>query len=335
MNSHLRPPSFGGAIAAAPAMPELTGDAEFVGRHTSLRVTSALAPSSATQTSNTPTILLVDDDSELLRAIAATLRLNGFEVLACDCPQAAELAFRQAPHVDLLVTDLQMPEISGTTLAERLLTLQPSLPVMIISGAILTRGERESTDGRGWCSLAKPFDVMQLLTVIYGMLASAKDKAVEASLHALACFPESALPQPNGPRDTGPEPAAGTQPEKYGARKARAGKVLLIGNEAALQQTRQLLLESAGFTTKTVGGRAALDCLDLDSFNVALLCRSVPPGDAVQIARTLHARNPNIAILRFASLGESSSGQFDTAVTNVSSPTFLIAEVERLASHPH
>lgn len=283
-----------------------------------------------------PTILLVDDDPSLLEAIAAVLRLNGFEVLACKDARSAEAAFCQAHRIDLLLTDLQMPDVSGTALAERLCAVQPHLPVMIISGALLNRVESRSVGERGWCSLSKPLDSMQMLTVVYSMLERRAPAAGELSVQKLACFPDTFSREPgqrgknlpetmsDGVLERGSRPSAMPLPDK--------GGVLLIGNDSVLLRSRQLLLESVGFKTFGMSSYAPLDSLDLASFNVVLLCRSVGPGEAVQIARTLHDRRPDLPILRFASCGEPSSEEFATALNSVSSPRFLIAEVERLAS---
>lgn len=341
MNSRPHPAASEGAIAAAgshssPAVhPDLVPDVQRR-RELPASVPSTAPALPAPAPTHTPTILLVDDDTPLLQALADTFRLNGFDVIPCESPEAAEAAFRQAPHIDLLVTDLQMPGISGAVLAKHLLALQPTLPVMIISGASLNREERRAADEGGWCSLNKPFEVMQLLTVIYGMLTTSRDKQT-AALLPIACLPELAAHAEPPPADAA-QGSPQLTPSKYAARQTGVRRVLLVGNDEILQRSRQLLLENAGFEATAVSGNDALDALDalnLESFQVALICRSIIARDAVQIAKVLHTRNPKMSILRFASFAEPFSGQFDTALRTVSSPRFLIAEVERLASHPH
>ncbi|MBC8072504.1 MAG: response regulator [Deltaproteobacteria bacterium] len=83
----------------------------------------------------TETILLCEDE-ESVRVLACTiLRKYGYDVLAAQGPGDAILVCEQHPStIDLLLTDVVMPRLSGRVLAERLLELRPSLRVMYMSG---------------------------------------------------------------------------------------------------------------------------------------------------------------------------------------------------------
>jgi two-component system cell cycle sensor histidine kinase/response regulator CckA len=81
------------------------------------------------------TVLLVEDDEAVRRTLAALLDALGFAVLvAAGWREATGLAGRTDVSVDLLLTDVVMPELSGKELYERLRAVRPGLPVLYMSG---------------------------------------------------------------------------------------------------------------------------------------------------------------------------------------------------------
>jgi CheY-like chemotaxis protein len=81
------------------------------------------------------TILLAEDEA-VVRAVAAkTLRTLGYTVLeACHGPEALAVAARHEGAIDLLVTDVVMPHMSGRTLADTFARSHPGMPVLFTSG---------------------------------------------------------------------------------------------------------------------------------------------------------------------------------------------------------
>ncbi len=101
------------------------------------------------------TVLLVDDDDALRQVMEASLSMMGYDVIACPDAQTASLAFHSS-QVDVLLTDLQMPGRSGVELARELTLLHPALPVMIISGSLLTGELSSEIQRRNWRFVNKP-----------------------------------------------------------------------------------------------------------------------------------------------------------------------------------
>ena len=85
----------------------------------------------------THTILLVDDEREVRNVIAAMLREEGYRVLEAASGHEA-LAASDAHHgkIDLLLTDLIMPGMTGRMLADMLGARRPGIPVVFISGYV-------------------------------------------------------------------------------------------------------------------------------------------------------------------------------------------------------
>ena len=80
-----------------------------------------------------PTILCVDDERIPLTLRKSVLEKSGFHVIAVDTGKGA-LEVLDREHVDLVLTDVLMPGISGTELAREIKLRQPRLPVVLFSG---------------------------------------------------------------------------------------------------------------------------------------------------------------------------------------------------------
>lgn len=81
------------------------------------------------------TILLVEDNLMVLEMAVELLESNGFRVLAADSPlKAMEIEQSYNGPIDLMVTDVVMPEMNGMELYERLQDRRPGLPVLYMSG---------------------------------------------------------------------------------------------------------------------------------------------------------------------------------------------------------
>jgi two-component system cell cycle sensor histidine kinase/response regulator CckA len=80
-------------------------------------------------------ILLVEDNDQVRLVVSGMLRRQGYDVMeAADAHQALELSDSHRGDIDLLLTDVVMPEISGTDLARTLAPLRPAMKVIFMSG---------------------------------------------------------------------------------------------------------------------------------------------------------------------------------------------------------
>jgi len=81
------------------------------------------------------TVLVVDDEMEVQALLQTALRSWGYTVLGVTSPsEAIRLAEHHPAPIDLLVTDMVMPEMSGAVLAERLVTMHPDMATLFMSG---------------------------------------------------------------------------------------------------------------------------------------------------------------------------------------------------------
>ncbi len=121
----------------------------------------------------TPTILVADDE-ELIRDLAAqVLTARGYRVLeAGSGSEALALVVEQQKAIDLLITDLVMPGMSGTDLAERLRRELPNLRVLFMSGYSDSLVFRYGGQLAGASFLQKPFSADNLERKVREVLAS-------------------------------------------------------------------------------------------------------------------------------------------------------------------
>ena len=81
------------------------------------------------------TILLVEDEDSVRVIVGAVLRRHGYRVLEAAGPrEACDIFAAHGPVIDLLLTDVVMPDMNGPALAQRLVALRPQLRVLFISG---------------------------------------------------------------------------------------------------------------------------------------------------------------------------------------------------------
>jgi DNA-binding response OmpR family regulator len=79
-------------------------------------------------------VLLAEDDTHLSAFVETVLRQNGYTVLTRHHGYAA-LDALQSGRVDVLLTDMMLPGVSGDVLAERARAAQPDLPVVFMTGS--------------------------------------------------------------------------------------------------------------------------------------------------------------------------------------------------------
>jgi PAS domain S-box-containing protein len=124
-------------------------------------ISSREAPVSLPQ--GTETILLAEDEPSLRQLMARVLRTQGYTVLeAADGHEALALAQANGVKIQLLLTDVIMPGLSGKTLAEWLGQVNPAIRVLFISGYINNNAVRDAMSRPGTFFLQKPFNPLAL-----------------------------------------------------------------------------------------------------------------------------------------------------------------------------
>jgi two-component system, OmpR family, KDP operon response regulator KdpE len=111
-----------------------------------------------------PVALVVDDEPMVRRFVAAVLQREGWTVReAADALAALEMASVEPP--DLLITDYEMPSVTGIALAEQLRQFDKDLPVLVVSGRPDVARSMRNLHGRT-AFASKPFEIEELVSTI-------------------------------------------------------------------------------------------------------------------------------------------------------------------------
>jgi len=114
-------------------------------------------------------VAVVDDEPVILRVVADALRASGYEVARFDQPAAA-LQHLEIHTVDLVVTDISMPTMSGLDLLRRIRSIDPNLVVVMVTGKATLDVALEALDLGAQAVPLKPFTPSELRRAIHGGL---------------------------------------------------------------------------------------------------------------------------------------------------------------------
>jgi PAS domain S-box-containing protein len=114
-------------------------------------------------TQGNKTVLLVEDEPQILEMIMLMLESQGYLVLCAGSPgEAIRLAREHGGEIHLLMTDVVMPEMNGRDLAKNLLSLYPDIKRLFMSGYTANVIAHHGVLDAGVCFLQKPFSIQQM-----------------------------------------------------------------------------------------------------------------------------------------------------------------------------
>lgn len=124
------------------------------------------------------TVLLVDADPETRKLGAFMLQKRGYQVLeARSTPDALAVYESSGGEIDLLLTEIRMPKITGPDLAARLLDMQPGLRVLLMSHGDYKRVARQMEIKPAHGFLQKPFTMRALAGKVREVLDAPRARA--------------------------------------------------------------------------------------------------------------------------------------------------------------
>jgi len=121
------------------------------------------------------TILIVEDSPQLLELMCECLQGLGYKLLtAANGEQALAILWQDSAAIDLMITDVVMPRMSGTELYERVQQIHPGLKVVFISGYLEDTLSRLKIQNAEITLIEKPFQVSDFTRTIREVLDDAK-----------------------------------------------------------------------------------------------------------------------------------------------------------------
>jgi PAS domain S-box-containing protein len=149
---------------------------------TSEEAARSKAPPAAPPRGRGETILLVEDEASLQELASRLLTRNGYQVrVARSAPEAPSIAGDTGQTIDLLLTDVVMPEMLGNEVARRVHTIRPALPVLYMSGYAQPVLDTHGAFADQIDLLEKPFTEATLLTRVRRALDNGFHPAAPAS----------------------------------------------------------------------------------------------------------------------------------------------------------
>ena len=126
-------------------------------------------------TGNQPIVLVVDDEAPIRQIERRLLEQAGYQVIEASSAVDALALLHDGKSIDLLIADLDMPEVSGDEMVRRIRTERPDLKVLYVTGHIdLLMDARPLWDGEAF--LDKPFSMNGLVEAVslllYGRLSA-------------------------------------------------------------------------------------------------------------------------------------------------------------------
>jgi CheY-like chemotaxis protein len=113
-------------------------------------------------------LLVVDDDSDNRGSLAMLLAANGMQVSQCESGKAALAELAHSNGIDLIVSDVSMPEMDGVEFAARAHELRPDVPLLLLTGHDSLVDE---VIAQGSMALLKPYEPELLLGLVEEMVA--------------------------------------------------------------------------------------------------------------------------------------------------------------------
>lgn len=115
---------------------------------------------------NFKTLVLIDDELGVLRALGLLLQTLRFAVKPFNLPLEALAYITAGNQVDLVLTDLRMPEIPGDQVLQKVHQYNPNLPVIVMSGHASAQEQADLMQAGAAGFISKPFTPSQFLRAI-------------------------------------------------------------------------------------------------------------------------------------------------------------------------
>jgi len=121
-------------------------------------------------------VMIVDDDQQILKLLSEIIQKEGHQVVATEDGEQAFQQF-QKQHIDLVITDLLMPNKEGLELIQELRGIRPELKIIAYSGGGKMQPDNYLDFAKGMGAdrvFSKPIPIKQLTTAVADLLSELK-----------------------------------------------------------------------------------------------------------------------------------------------------------------
>lgn len=230
-----------------------------------------------------PTVLVADDEAEVRAVLGELLRAHGFEV--AEAANGLETLLHVKRHRPRhVVLDVHMPRLGGLDALRRIRAFDPSIGVVIVTGAPDEALAREAGSLGAVAFFSKPLDTGRLVAILRGTTPPAS--APSAPIGLYAPVPETASPVAST--------AAPARPP---------GCVLVVDDESDMRETVAELLAAAGYEVLVAAdGAAAIRTIVARAPDVVLLDIEMPTLGGIEALTTMRAIAPDVRVVMLSGI---------------------------------
>jgi CheY-like chemotaxis protein len=139
----------------------------YLPRHTAKEISLSEEGHTPIQQGHGETILLVEDESSIMKMTTSMLKRLGYQVIAAETPdEAIRMAQECKGKIDLLMTDVIMPNMNGSDLASTIMAIKPDIKLLFMSGYTANVIAMHGVLDEGVHFIQKPFLRKDLITKI-------------------------------------------------------------------------------------------------------------------------------------------------------------------------
>ncbi len=131
------------------------------------------------------TVLVVEDDAAIRRGIVDALKFAGYAVIACGCGQEGQDTALQA-QLDLVVLDVMLPKVSGTSILAAIRRARPSLPVILVTARGAEQDRVHGLQAGADDYVVKPFSSKELLARVQAVLRRSAERPSDVGRISIA-----------------------------------------------------------------------------------------------------------------------------------------------------
>jgi DNA-binding response OmpR family regulator len=231
-------------------------------------------------------ILVVDDDPYIRHLCAEVLIRHGYEVnAAADGAAAWELL--DADRYDLLITDHNMPRLTGVELVKKLRSARMTLPVIVITGRFPSEALAQTPSLQLTAVLPKPFSLVELLKMVEAVLRAEGGTATDSQRFKDRDMKDNIIP-PAG------EPAGTPRPRPTHS----IHRILVVDDDRDTRQLSFDVLAASGYDVAAVkDGAAGWEALQRGNYDLAITDNTMPRMTGLEMIEKLRSARMAIPVI--------------------------------------
>jgi DNA-binding response OmpR family regulator len=234
---------------------------------------------------SSPRILVVDDDGDIRRLNTEALLRSGYAVDAAPDGAAAWQALNH-DHYDLMITDNNMPKLTGVELLEKIRAARMALPVIIASGTFFPPDATASPWQQPDATLLKPYTIAELLGMVGKILGETPDATTAPAAPASRKQQQSQAAPTVGPASRPPR---------------SAHRILVADEDNDLRQMYAEALAGRGYEVDAVAdGVAGWSALQANQYNLLITEHDLPKLSGVALVRKMRAAHMALPVVMAA-----------------------------------